>query len=195
MRTVFRRCRGVPFKRRGSLGGCRLKNSFRNRGVQGGRGEGGKVNLPPYTCLIHAEGRRIHTFFDASFWTSFFDILARLDAKTADFGTPLAPSWAPNGAQNRPSGAKMLTFSQRRCALFPTYFHTYFLERSWAPFRSIWDGIWMNFDGFGYYFSMHFGFFCNKICRLPKKSLGEKSCIPGPFLGVYFQKTQTPFFM
>ena len=44
----------------------------------------------------------------------------------------------------------------------------------------------MNFDGFGYYFSMHFGFFCNKICRLPKKSLGEKSCIPGPFLGVYF---------
>ena len=51
-------------------------------------------------------GRRIHTFFDASFWTSFFDILARLDAKTADFGTPLAPSWAPNGAQNRPSGAQ-----------------------------------------------------------------------------------------
>ena len=61
LRTVFRRCRGVPFKRRGSLGGCRLKNSFRNRGVQGGRGEGGKVNLPPYTCLIHAEGRRIFT--------------------------------------------------------------------------------------------------------------------------------------
>ena len=56
LRTVFRRCRGVPFKRRGSLGGCRLKNSFRNRGVQGGRGEGGKVNLPPYMCLIHADG-------------------------------------------------------------------------------------------------------------------------------------------
>ena len=33
---------------------------------------------------------------------------------------------------------------------------------------------------------MHFRFVCNKICRLPKKSLGEKSCIPGPFLGVYF---------
>ena len=114
MRTVFRRCRGVPFKRRGSLGGCRLKNSFRNRGVQGGRGEGGKVNLPPYTWLIHAEGRRIHTFFDVSFWTSFFDILAHPRTKTVDFGTPLAPSWAPNGAQNRPSGAKMLTFSQRR---------------------------------------------------------------------------------
>ena len=119
---------------------------------------------------------KFHIFFDASFWTSFFEILGRLGAKKLDFGSPLAPSWAPNGAQNRPSGAKMLTFSQRWCALFPTYFHTYFLERSWAPFRSIWDGIWMNFDGFGYYFSMHFGFFCNKICRLPKKSLGEKSC-------------------
>ena len=106
MRTVFRRCRGVPFKRRGSLGGCRLKKSVRNRGVQGGRGEGGKVNLPPYTWLIHAEGRRIHTFFDVSFWTSFFDILAHPRTKTVDFGTPLAPSWCPKGAQNRPSGAK-----------------------------------------------------------------------------------------
>ena len=48
------------------------------------------------------------------------------------------------------------------------------------------------FDGFWYHFSTHFGFVCNKICRLPKKSLGEKSCVPGPFWGVYFQKTQTP---
>ena len=72
--------------------------------------------------------------------------------KTVDFGSPLAPSGAPNGAQNRPSGAKMLTFSQRRCALFPTYFHTYFSERSWVPFWLILDGLRMNFDGFGYHF-------------------------------------------
>ena len=30
---------------------------------------------------------------------------ARLDAQMLDFGTPLAPSWDQNGAQNRPSGA------------------------------------------------------------------------------------------
>ena len=28
-------------------------------GSKGGRGVGGKVNLPPYKGLIHAEGRRI----------------------------------------------------------------------------------------------------------------------------------------
>ena len=32
----------------------------------------------------------------------------RLDAKMLDFGTPLAPSWAQNGARNRPAAAKML---------------------------------------------------------------------------------------
>ena len=45
-------------------------------------------------------------FFDTSFWMSFFEILAHPGAKTLDFGTPLAPSWAPNDAQNRPSGAQ-----------------------------------------------------------------------------------------
>ena len=56
----------------------------------------------------------VHTFFDASFWDPFFEFLVRLGAKKVDFGSPLAPSWGPNraqnlpkGAQNRPSGAKM----------------------------------------------------------------------------------------
>ena len=40
----------------------------------------------------------------------------RLDAKMLDFGTPLAPSWGPNGAQNRPNGAKM---SLKSSALVP----------------------------------------------------------------------------
>ena len=56
MRTVFQNCRGVPFKGPGSLGGSRLKGPSKDRGVQGGRGEGGKVNLPPYRCSIHADG-------------------------------------------------------------------------------------------------------------------------------------------
>ena len=47
-----------------------------------------------------------HTFFDASFWASFFEILVRLGAKKFDFVSPLAPSWAQHGAQNRPSSAK-----------------------------------------------------------------------------------------
>ena len=47
-----------------------------------------------------------HTFSDASFRTSSFEILVRLDAKKLDFGSPLAPSWAQNAAQNRPSGTK-----------------------------------------------------------------------------------------
>ena len=47
-----------------------------------------------------------HTFFDASFWDPFFEFLVRLGAKRVDFGSPLAPSWGPNGAQNRPKGAQ-----------------------------------------------------------------------------------------
>ena len=56
LRSVLQNCRGVPFKGPGSLGGSRLKGPSKDRGVQGGRGEGGKVNLPPYRWLIHADG-------------------------------------------------------------------------------------------------------------------------------------------
>ena len=90
-----------------------------------------------------------YAFFDASFWDSFFEFLVRLGAKKVDFGSPLAPSWAPNGAQNRPKGAqnrpsgtKMRPFSQLCGALSPTYFHNYFSERSWATFWSILGAIW-----------------------------------------------------
>ena len=111
----------------------------------------------------------------------------------------LGPPWRPAGAPMAPKIAqvapKSLKKSIRLEHTFADLFPRSLSERSWAPFWSIWDGFWMNFDEFYYHFSMHFRFVCNKICRLPKKSLGEKSCIPGPFLGVYFQKTQTPFFM
>ena len=36
----------------------------------------------------------------------FVEILVRLGPKKVDFGSPLAPSWSQNGAQNHPSGAK-----------------------------------------------------------------------------------------
>ena len=39
-------CRGGPFKEQKSLGGCRLEDASKSEGVQGGRGVGGKVNLP-----------------------------------------------------------------------------------------------------------------------------------------------------
>ena len=39
--------RGVLFKRQKRIGGCRLEEASKNGGVQGGRGVGGKVNLPP----------------------------------------------------------------------------------------------------------------------------------------------------
>ena len=48
----------------------------------------------------------IPIFSAASFWMTFFQILAHSGAKTLDFGITLAPSWTPNDAQNRPSGAK-----------------------------------------------------------------------------------------
>ena len=56
LRSVLQNCRRVPFKGPRSLGGSRLKGPSKDRGVQGGRGEGGKVNLPPYKWLIHADG-------------------------------------------------------------------------------------------------------------------------------------------
>ena len=43
----FKNLREVPFKEQKSLGGCRLEEASKNGGVQGGRGVGGKVNLPP----------------------------------------------------------------------------------------------------------------------------------------------------
>ena len=47
LRTRVKNCRGVPFRGQKGLGGCRLEEASKNGGVQGGRGVGGKVNLPP----------------------------------------------------------------------------------------------------------------------------------------------------
>ena len=69
---------------------------------------------------------------------SFFRILAYPGAKTLDFGTPLAPSWAPNDAQNRPSGAKKPQKKHKMVLTFADLLLGSFLERCPAPFPSIW---------------------------------------------------------
>ena len=75
---------------------------------------------------------KIHTFFDASFWTSFFDILGRLGAKMLDFGPPLAPSWAPNGTQNRASIAKSLKKNIRGAHFLWSWKTTCFQYHFWS---------------------------------------------------------------
>ena len=87
-----------------------------------------------------------HTFFDASFWDSFFKILVRPGTKKLDFVSPLAPSWVPNGsqnrskgAQNRPSGTKMRPFSQRWVALFGASFFLWFFGATWCQKGGFWE--------------------------------------------------------
>ena len=48
----------------------------------------------------------IHTFFDASFWSSFFEILERLDANELNFVIPWRPAGSQNCGRNRPSSAQ-----------------------------------------------------------------------------------------
>ena len=64
------------------------------------------------------------------------------------FGPPLGSAVVQNGAQNRPSGAKSLKKKLPGGVFGADLFSESVLERSWAPFRSIWDGFWMNFDEF-----------------------------------------------
>ena len=93
------------------------------------------------------------------FWVVFG---APLDFK----GSPKSPQIAQVAPKIQILWKDLACFSKPGTDLLPRSL----LERSWAPFWSIWDGFWMNFDGFWYHFSMHFGFFCNKICRLPTSS-------------------------
>ena len=75
-------------------------------------------------------------------WTSFFSIFWRLGAKRVDFGSPLAPSWVQNGAQNRPSGAKKAQIELDGLPILAPNFQDRFPERSWVPFWLILDGFW-----------------------------------------------------
>ena len=75
-----------------------------------------------------------HNFSDASFWLSFFEILAHPGAKTIDFGIPLAPSWAPNDAKNPSSDAKMLKKIDTGPPSDRSWNRLALKERSWTPF-------------------------------------------------------------
>ena len=98
--------------------------------------------------------------------------------KCSILGPPCRPAASQNGAQNRQVASKSMKKLVRGETRGIDLLSRSLLERSWVSFWSIWDGFWMNFDGFWYNLSMHFGFFCNKICRLPTspdtKRIGSK---------------------
>ena len=64
----------------------------------------------------------------------------------------LEPPWRPAGSQMAPKidqmAPKMGGFNVYAGTVLADLFPRSILERSWAPFRSIWDGFWMNFDEF-----------------------------------------------
>ena len=103
---------------------------------------------------------------------SFFEILAHPGAKTLDFGTPLAPNWAPNDAQNHPSGVQTAPISQRWWCLFrnlePTCFQDHFwsaLGHHFRRFRMILGSILMDL---GIIFDGCWLLLRSSICRMPK---------------------------
>ena len=96
------------------------------------------------------------TFFDVSLWTSFFDLLAHPRTKTVDFGTPLAPScvpkWRPKSLKYRQKAQKISSGCGLGVVLENDLLPISLLERSWAPFWSIWDGLFMISYGILYNF-------------------------------------------
>ena len=91
-------------------------------------------------------------FSNASFRTSFFEILMRLDAKKLDFGSPLAPSWAQNAEPHRPSCSKKAPKTSWGEARGTDLLARSLSELSLAPFWLIWDGFWMNLYRLGHNF-------------------------------------------
>ena len=54
LRSVLQKRRNVASKRANPRNGCFKEEIGRKRGP-GRKGGGGKVNLPPYRCLVHAD--------------------------------------------------------------------------------------------------------------------------------------------
>ena len=65
----------------------------------------GSAHSKSHVFLIKIQSNA-YAFFWYLIQDAIFEICVRLDAKIIDFGNPLAPNWAPNGAQNRSSGDK-----------------------------------------------------------------------------------------
>ena len=72
-------------------------------------------------------------------WTSFFRLWMLSGAKMLDFRTPLAPSWSPNDAQNRPGGAKNAPKTYPGDMRGTDLLSRSLSERSWAPLWLILD--------------------------------------------------------
>ena len=89
---------------------------------------------------------KTHAFSNASFGASFFEALVRLDAKMLDLGTPLAPSWAQNGGQNRASIAKRLKKSIRGAHFLWSWKTTCFQDRFRNAPGHHFFGFLMDFD-------------------------------------------------
>ena len=94
---------------------------------------------------------KFHIFFDASFRTSFFDILTRPGAKKLDFGTTLGAQLRPNGAQNHPSGANNAQNLKDATAFLRTCFQDHIRNAPGHHFGRFWDGISKMFNGIWYH--------------------------------------------
>ena len=93
----------------------------------------------------------IFMFFQEPLLDPFFSIFWRLGAKMLDFGSPLPPSWAKSGAQNRPIGAKVASKNFGGCSLFEVLEASLCLDRfRYAPgyhFCRLWiDLSWFLID-------------------------------------------------
>ena len=99
---------------------------------------------------------KFQAFSNTPSWTSFFRLLELPGSKMLDFWTPLAPGGSSNGAQNRPSGVKRASFSQRWSRLFADLFPRSLSERSWVPLWSIWMDFRWIFDEFGWILASFF---------------------------------------
>ena len=90
-----------------------------------------------------------HMFLDSPFWTSFFNILPRLGAKTVDFGGPWRPAGSKTDAKNRPSGAQWRQKGSKKLSrlnldVIFQYFTTTWCQnnRFWRPLAPSWLQNW-----------------------------------------------------
>ena len=147
---------------------------------------------------------KTHAIFAIAFWCHFFRFFCELGAKSAILGPLLAPSWAQNDTQNRPSGAKIASFSQTRAGRFACGSP---LAPFWLPFGSLrrlrhhFSWFWTDFGSIFLDFGHIFYDFCNvfrndfcssqngerpqrtsKNCQKPAETSTTKShCIHWPF--------------
>ena len=119
---------------------------------------------------------KFQVFSNTPSWTPFFRLLMLPGAKMLDFGTPLAPSWAPNGDQNRPGGPKKAPKKHKmvppRAVLDATSFQDRFRSAPGHHFGRF----WMDLGGFCIIFHEFWMDFCSYICRPMLPFLLQATC-------------------